>query len=173
MSESEIMNNIIYHNNQYPERTKMPSEAVYSIMQTMDCSEREALKLLLTHCNSIVTYAVLFSLGKITGTYTDFFKNNYKSGAINKYGFIDWEESKFLKAVCNEPTAVIKVYPPFTSLKETIYKMKINNAYGTHFMGAYYTNGQLYISDPNDRGVGVTVASLKKGDEIEYLKEYI
>ncbi len=173
MKESEILNNIIYHNNQHPERTKMPSEALYSIMHVMWCDEEEALKLLRTHCNSIVTYAVLFSLGKIDCSYTDFFKDNYKSGAINKYGFIDWEEPKFLKSVCKEPTAVIKIYPPFTSLKETVYKMKINNEYGTHFMGAYYVNGVLYISDPNNRGVGVTTESLKQGDNIEYLKEYI
>lgn len=172
-NESEILNNIIYHNNQHPERTKMPSEAVYSIMHVIKCDETEALKLLRTHCNSIVTYAILLSKGKIGTSYTEFFEQGYKSGAINKYGFIEWEEPKFLKSVCDEPTTAIKIYPPFTNLKETVYKMKIDNAYGTHFMGAYYFNGTLYISDPNDRGVGVTVTSLKAGDNIEYLKEYI
>jgi len=173
MRESETLNHIIYNSNQHPERTGIKSVALESIMQVMNCDKEEGLKLLSTHCNSIVTYAVLFSLGKIKGSYADFFRDNYKTGAINKYGFIDWEENKFLKAVCNEPTTAMKIYPPFTNLKETIYKMKINNPNGTHFMGAYYINGVLFISDPNNRGVGVTASSLKADDEIEYLKEYI
>lgn len=172
MKESEILNNIIYHYNQHPERTKQPSELVDAVEKVMNCDREEALKLASKHCNSISTYAVLYALGKISNTYEDFFRWGIQSGAINKYGFIDWNETRFLKALCTN-TDVVKILPPFLNLKETVYKMKINNDYGTHFMGAYYTNGNLFISDPNSRGVGVTVASLKDGDKIEYLKEYI
>lgn len=170
--ESELLNNIIYHHNQHPERTGQSSELVEGIEKVMKCSHKDAAQLATTHCNSVVTYAVLYAMGKISMTYVDWFQWGLDNKAINKFGFLDWELEDILKALC-PGTIIIDHLHPFATGKDKIYKMKIVNAYGTHFMGAYTVNGIWYLADPNDRGVGVTWDALKKGDVVEKVKEFI
>lgn len=172
MKEAEILNSIIYNNNQFPEKTGIYSALPESIQHAGGFSIKDSLKYAKTHCNALVTYAIWFSQGLINITNTEFLAWGFGCGAINKFGFLEWTLEQML-AVHSPKTIVINHIMPFTPKSDKIYKMKIENDHGTHFMGAYNIGTTWFLSDPNDRGVGVTWDSLKNGDRVINLKEFV
>lgn len=166
------MNNIIYTNNQFPLESGIPSELPDSIKNAYGCTMKDAYKYAKTHCNALSFFAVLTAIGSLKMSYTAFLAWGLKSGAINMYGFIDREKEDILKDL-NIPLQIITNVMPFTNSGDKVYQMKITNDNGTHFMVAYTSNGTWYLSDSNNRGVGVTWDALKKGDKVEWLKEFI
>lgn len=150
----------------------MHSELPDSIQEATGATYQQSCKWATTHCNSIVTYAVWYAKGLISMSYAEFLKWGLYKGAINKFGFLEWTLDKILADLAPD-TAVINHVLPFKYNGDKIYKMKITNIHGTHFMGAYNIGDTLFISDPNCRGVGVTADSLMKGDKVENLKEFV
>lgn len=53
----------------------------------MRCSHKDAAQLATTHCNSVVTYAVLYAIGKISMTYVDWFQWGLDNKAIDQHAF--------------------------------------------------------------------------------------
>jgi len=172
LKPSEILNDFIYNNNQHPERTGIMSMLPDSIKNAYGCTMKDALKYATTHCNAETFYAVLLADSKIEMTYTKFLAWGLKSGAVNRFGYLDWEKEEILKEITPN-TAIITHLVPFTGTNGKVYQMKITNIHGTHFMGAYYTNDTWFLSDPNCRGVGVTWDALLAGDKVEWVKEFV
>jgi len=168
----DILNDFIYNNNQHPERTGIMSMLPNSIKDAYGCTMKEAFKYATTHCNAETFYAVLLADNLLDISYSKFLSWGLKNGSINKFGYIDWEKEDILKELCPN-TAIISHMFPFTGTNGKVYQMKITNIHGTHFIGAYYVNDTWFLSDPNCRGVGVTLDSLLDGDKVEWVKEFV
>jgi len=172
MTPSEIMNNFNYTHNQYPEKVDGKTLLPDDIDKVLKIGKAESIKRGKFHCNLLSFYNALLSQGFITMTYPEFFYWLIHEHWCNDYGFISVEKNVILKQIGNGYHEVKHLTLP-KAVDDKVYQMLIENDHGTHFLGAYTKSMTWFISDTNDRGVGVTLDSLKKGDKIVWVKEFI
>ena len=169
MISIDYMADYIEKNNQFKDN----SDLWKTIQTVMNCSVKQAKQYATTHCNSFSFYCCLFACEFISMTYEEFFMWGKKTGAVNKYGYVDWEKDRILDELC--PGVIIKEYTVNNFLHEGVYQVKIVNSHGTHFMFGYFTvKDGLLIYDTSNRGIGVRAKeNLHRDDTIVWLKEFV
>ena len=172
MKNIDKLNIFNYTHNQYPEKVNGKTLLPEDIDDVLNIGKKESIKRGKFHCNLLSFYNALQSDDIIHYTYPEFFGWMLNNKWSNEYGFISAEKNKILMNVGEGYHEVRHTTLP-EPIGTKIYQMLIENDYGTHFLGAYHTGGIWYISDTNDRGTGVTLDSLKKGDKIVWVKEFV
>jgi len=163
-----LFNNIVSRNNQYSKDSSLYFsiiEAYGMLEKPQYVDEDEAKEKAAEFCNVISLYAVAFASGGISVSLEEFIK----FGIDNKYirsrdGFIfSGCKQKILAGLgLNIDMEYVEHYEnlsnPEVMEDDTFYQMKIRSRSGAyHFIGCYYTDGVLYLSDTSNRGIGVPV----------------
>lgn len=165
MNKIEVFNDIIRRNNQFAE----PTELYVSVAEAWDITDLEAKVVDNEYCNVISFYALCFASGILTDSLTDFILKGKKNDLIRKDGFMK-NKSKILRLYDYEFTPVYMENFKYIQNDEIIpdgfYQMKISSP---HFMGCYCYEGILYLSDTNDRGIGVIAKEKIKAKQFEWI----
>lgn len=159
----KLLESIIKDYNQHTDDSMLWQD----IKAVLGCSDKEAKKFALTHCNSVSWYAILFTHGLITISYQEYFKIGLGSGTITDKGFINDKP-----ALCKEfgfdydlkfaTDKWIDITAPSRLDENKLYQIRIctgRNLLGKkkqHFIAAAILNGLFRIYDTGDRGIGVS-----------------
>ena len=165
--EKERLILFIQDNNQF----LTESDLWRSIQFVLKCSDLQAQSYATTHCNLLSFYAVMYCQFLLNITYAEFFKNLLSKGLVANSGFIIADKS----AIINLYKILVEMIstPIGVNYDDGFYQLKINNAHGSHFIGCYAQNNNIYICDSNTRGVGVLLESgLLDNDKPEWLVQY-
>jgi len=143
------------------------------IIKTLGCDYVKAKFFASLMCNVISFYAILYSMGYLSLSFSDFIKDLIKNGDVTKQEpyWLLTEKETILKRL-NIPIK-LDVYKLEQKKPEGFYQIKISNYKGTHFMAGYVENENLKISDTSFRGIGIGIEKgLAKDDKIIFIKHY-
>jgi len=155
------LNSIIAKYNQYE-----PSELQKDIITILDYGSKEAFKLGKSHCNLISFWALNVASNKTDMAYSYFFKTLIDKKYCEPNGNLLITKDVLCKEVFDYEMELKyfknfdDVIDPFRLDENKFYQMRIINS--SHFMSCYIQDGKLYLSDTNDRGIGVTAVGKKR-----------
>lgn len=153
----EIFNAITETHNQFHE----PTLLFPAIQKTLNCTKEKAEGLAATHCNLISCYSPCRSKGLYNKEYSEFFKDCLNSKYVTKQGYITDKPALFDYLKIETPLTTYRdfedIVNPLARLNpDKFYQVKVfAKTKGDHFMSTYIKSGVLYLSDTNNRGIGV------------------
>lgn len=166
-------NKIIEQNNQYKDNSVLWQ----SIQEVWKVSKRKAKKLAKSYCNEASFYALLFADEIIELYHYEFMRYWKEQGFLDRDGFLrnkdlimehygerfsdDYYEKNWSYILDPDEMQIDDGY---------FYQMKIHSrAGGYHFMGCYIKNGEVYLSDTSNRGIGVLAKNVIDKDQFMWL----
>ena len=150
------------------------------IMLVLDCTEKQAKKYALSHCNSVSFWMGLFITDKICINYDEYFKIGYESGYIKENGYITDKPALCEKlGVKNFELNFIedyrKIINPINLKDNGVYQLRLytgrtlTGKRKNHFIICMMKMGALFLFDTMDRGVGVLAFKAIKEKQFEKL----
>ena len=176
MDKFEILQSIARQYNQMSDDSLLWKD----IMLVLDCTEKQAKKYALSHCNSVSFWMGLFITDKICINYDEYFKIGYESGTIKADGYITDKPALCEKlGVKNFKLNFIEDYNQIinpTKLKhDGVYQLRIytgrtlTGKRKNHFIICMMKMGALFLFDTMNRGVGVLAFEKIKEKQFEKL----
>lgn len=166
MNQDKIdkLNSIIPRYNQYTQ-----SQLQIDIDTVLDCGNVKAFDYGKSHCNLISFWACNVASGKTDMAYSYFFKSLIDKKYCQPDGTLLIKKDQLCKEIFNYDFE-IKYFQDFKDVldpinldSEKFYQMRIINT--SHFISTYVQDGKLYLSDTNDRGIGVLAVGKKRIDK--------
>jgi len=147
------------------------------IMAVLNCSEADAENYASTHCNMISFYNALYSTGKITMVYQDYFREMLNHSFCDNHGFFQQEKDVVCRTLFGFDFQVLhlpdynNVLNPENLDKDSAYQMLIHpEADGSHFITTYIDeNGILMGADTSYRGTPFVVADKIPANQFGWL----
>lgn len=135
------------------------------IMLVLECTEKQAKKYALTHCNSFSFWMCLFVNDKTVLTYEEFFRKGIECEQITEKGYIN-DKEKLCKYIgvnfkIKFITDYSEILKPKDLIDDGIYQLRIYTGRDllggrkNHFMACINRMGVLFLFDTMNRGQGV------------------
>jgi hypothetical protein len=178
----KLFNKIIKTHNQYERKSNLwfSIKEAYTLLKNPELlSDEEARKKAKEFCNDISLYATAFACGGIAVRFPEFIKTGIDNGRIRQRdGFIFNGEGNDKQALLSDfgfeiDMDYVEDWDDIENpdiMEEGFYQMKIRSRSGKHhFIGCYFYNDILYMSDTSNRGTGVKVKKKIKPSDFYWL----
>lgn len=145
------------------------------IMEALGCNHAEAKFFAGLMCNVVSFYAILYSMGYLSLSFSDFLKDLIAHNDVTKQRpyWINSIKENIINRL--KIPIQLEIYKIEQEKPIGFYQIKISNYKGTHFMAGYVENEneELKISDTSFRGIGIGIEKgLAKDNKILFIKHY-